>query len=89
MSMTTEDAIYNVEMCGCTGVACIRCNPGPCDFRKVEKRHHPWQGFVDVDAKDAGKVPEEDLKGIDGGADARGHQHDVLSGISSIGGRFL
>ena len=22
MSMTTEDAIYRVEMCGCTGVAC-------------------------------------------------------------------
>ena len=89
MSMTTEDAIYNVDMCGCTGVACIRCNHGPCENRKVEKRHHPWQGFVDVDAKDACKVPEEDLSGIEGGADARGHQHDVLSGISSVGGRFL
>ena len=89
MSMTTEDAIYRVEMCGCTGVACIRCNTGFCENRKGEKRHHPCQGLVDVDAKDAGKVPEEDLKGIEGGADARGHQHDVLSGISSIGGRFL
>ena len=89
MSMTTEDAIYHVEMCGCTGVACIRCNPGPCEHRRMEKRHHPWQGFVDVDAKDACKVPDEDLKGLDGGADVRSHQHDVLSGISSIGGRFL
>ena len=89
MSMTTEDAIYRVEMCGCTGVACIRCNPGPCDHRRIEKRHHPWQGFIDVDARDVDKVPEEDLKGIDGGSDVRCHQHDVLSGVSSIAGRFL
>ena len=89
MSMVTEDAIYNVEMCGYTGVACIRCNPGPCEHRREEKRHHPWQGFVDVDASDVDKVPEEDIKGICGGADARSHQHDVLSGISSIGSRFL
>ena len=89
MSMVTEDAIYHVEICDWTGVQCIYCNQGPCEHRKVEKRHHPWQGFVDVDAKDACKVPEEDLKGIDGGSDMRCHQHDVLSGVSSIAGRFL
>ena len=87
--MTTEDAIYRVEICDWTGVQCIYCNPGPCEHRKVEKRRHPWAGGIDVDAKDAKKVPEEDLKGIDGGSDVRCHQHDVLSGISSIGGRFL
>ena len=89
MSMRTEDAIYHVEICDWTGVQCIYCNPGPCEHRRVEKRHHPWQGFVDVDAKDAGKVPEEDLKGIDGGSDVRCHQDDVLSGVSSRAGRFL
>lgn len=75
MSMTTEDAIYRVDMCGCTGVACIRCNPGACGNRRTEKRHHPWQGFVDVDADDMDKVPEEDLKG--------------LNGVTGISGRFL
>lgn len=78
MSMTTEDAIYRVEMCGCTGVACIRCNPGPCEHRLEEKRHHPWHGIVDVDAKDAGKVPEEDLSGIEGGAEPKLDQRDVI-----------
>ena len=86
MSMTTEDAIYRVEMCGCTGVACIRCNPGPCEHRREEKRHHPWQGFVDVDSKDACKVPDEDLRGIEGGAEASISQRDSLVGIT---GRFL
>lgn len=89
MSMVKEDAIYRVEMCDWTGVQCIYCNPGSCEHRREEKRHHPWQGFIDVDAKDVEKVPEEDLRGIEGGADARGHQHDVLSGVTSISGRFL
>ena len=89
MGMTTEDSIYRVEMCDWTGVACIRCNPGPCEHRRMEKRHHPWQGFIDVDARDVDKVPEEDLKGIYGGSDVRCHQHDVLNGVTSISGRFL
>lgn len=82
--MHTEDAIYCVEMCGCTGVACIYCNPGPCEHRRTEKRQHPWQGQIDVDAADAGKVPEEDLRG--GGAEASISQRDSLIGIT---GRFL
>lgn len=86
MTMRTEDAIYCVEMCGCTGVACIGCNPGPCEHRRMEKCHHPWQGIVDVDAKDMEKVPEEDLKGLDGGAEASICQRDSLIGIT---GRFL
>ena len=84
MSMTTDDAIYRVDMCGCTGVACILCNPGPCEHRRTEKRHHPWQGAVDVDAADSDKVPEEDLRG--GGAEASISQRDSLIGIT---GRFL
>lgn len=24
------------EKCGCTGLKCIRCNPGPCEYRKEE-----------------------------------------------------
>ena len=86
MSMTTEEEIYRVEMCVCTGVACIRCNPGPCEHRRTEKRHHPWQGLVDVDANDVEKVPEEDLRGIEGGAEASISQRDSLVGIT---GRFL
>lgn len=86
MSMTTEEAIYRVDMCSCTGVACIRCNPGSCGNRRTEKRCHPWQGFVDVDAKDVNKVPEEDLKGLDGGAEASISQRDSLVGTT---GRFL
>ena len=86
MSMTTEEAIYRVDMCGCTGVACIRCNPGSCGNRREEKRHHPWQGFVSVDAKDVEKVPEEDLRGLEGGAEASIRQRDSLVGIT---GRFL
>lgn len=86
MSMTTEEEIYRVEMCDWTGVQCIYCNQGACEHRRTEKRHHPWQGFVDVDAKDAGKVPEEDLRGIEGGAEASISQRDSLVGIT---GRFL
>ena len=86
MGMHTEDAIYLVEMCWCTGVACIRCNPDHCEHRRMEKRHHPWQGQVDVDTKDVGKVPEEDLKGLDGGAEASISTRDSLIGIT---GRFL
>lgn len=78
MSMHTEDAIYCVEMCGCTGVACIYCNPGACEHRRTEKRHHPWQGQVDVDTKDVGKVPEEDLSGHDGDAEPKLDQRDVM-----------
>lgn len=78
MTMRTEDAIYRVEMCGCTGVACIRCNPGPCEHRRTEKRHHPWQGQVDVSSADVGKVPEEDLSGHDGDAEPKLDQRDAM-----------
>lgn len=84
MSMVTEDAIYRVEMCDWTGVQCIYCNPGPCEHRKVEKRHHPWQGFIDVDANDVEKVPEEDLRGCDGDAEPKLDQRDVIRGARTV-----
>lgn len=89
MSMHTEDAIYRVEMCGCTGVACIRCNPGPCEHRRMEKRQHPWQGFVDVSGEDLDKVPEEDLSGHDGDAEPKMDQRDVIRGARSVGWRCM
>lgn len=82
MAMRTEDAIYNVEMCGCTGVQCIRCNPGPCGHRRVEKRHNPWQGFVDVDARDAWKVPEEDFN-------HSGDAEPQMGPIQAVRGRMI
>ena len=88
MSMTTEDAIYRVEMCGCTGVACIRCNPGPCEHRREEKRHHPWQGFIDVDAENLQDVPEEDLRGRDGDAEPKLDQNNMIHNMRS-GGRMI
>lgn len=84
MSMHTEDAIYCVEMCGCTGVACIRCNPGPCEHRRETKRHHPWQGQIDVSSEDLGKVPEEDLSGHDGDAEPKLDQRDVIRGARTV-----
>ena len=85
MSMRTEDPIYNVDVCGCTGVACIYCNPGPCGNRRTEKRQHPWQGFVDVSGEDLDKVPEEDLSGHDGDAEPKMDQRDVIRGARSVG----
>ena len=78
MTMHTEDAIYVVEMCGCTGVQCIHCNPGPCEHRRETKRHHPWQGQIDVSRADLDKVPEEDLSGHDGDAEPKLDQRDVM-----------
>lgn len=84
MSMRTEDAIYRVEMCGCTGVACIRCNPGPCEHRRETKRHHPWGGQIDVSSDDLSKVPEEDLRGADGDAEPKLDQRDVIRGARTV-----
>ena len=86
MTMRTEDAIYFVEICSCTGLQCIRCNPESCEHIRLEKRHHPWQGQIDVSSTDMGKVPEENLKGLDGGAEASISQRDSLVGIT---GGFL
>lgn len=82
MSMTTEDAIYRVEMCDYTGVKCIYCNPGPCEHRRLQMRHHPWEGFVDVAREDIWKVPDEDLS-HSGGAEPR------LDPIQSVRGRMM
>lgn len=88
MSMHTEDAIYCVEMCGCTGVQCIRCNPGPCEHRVETKRHHPWNGQIDVACTDLGAVPEEDLRGHDGDAEPKLDQNGVIHRMHA-GGRMI
>ena len=82
MSMRTEDPIYNVDVCGCTGVACIYCNPGPCGHRRTEKRHHPWGSTVDVAWEDRFKVPKEDLSNS-GGAEPQ------MDPIQAVRGRML
>ena len=27
------------EKCGCTGLPCAKCNPGPCDHRELSTKH--------------------------------------------------
>lgn len=88
MSMRTENAIYRVEICDWTGVQCIYCNPGPCEHRKVEKRHHPWSGSIDVDAENLQDVPEEDLRGHDGDAEPKIDQNNMIHQLKS-GGRMI